>query len=88
MTEFLIELIGWLGAALLLLAYALISSKRLTANTLSYQGLNIIGGVMLAANSLYRAALPSVFVNVVWIIIGAVAIFNLWRSTAGKPNQS
>jgi len=65
---------GWLGAAALLFAYALVSTGRLRAVGLRYQWLNLAGSVLLLANSFYYGALPSVAVNAVWIAIGVFAL--------------
>jgi len=70
----LIDAGGWLGAAALLLAYALVSIKRLDAGGLGYQWLNLAGGTLLLANSFYYGAFPSVGVNAVWIAIGIFAL--------------
>ena len=66
--------IGWMGAAVLLAAYAMISSKKLEADSTAYQLLNIIGSVFLVANTLFYRAYPSSFVNVIW---AAIAIFSI-----------
>ncbi len=70
----LIDVAGWIGAALLLLAYALVSNRRLAGDSVRFQLLNLSGGVLLAANSAYHGALPSVAVNAVWIVIGLAAL--------------
>ena len=75
----LIDLMGWLGAVLLLLAYALVSNRRLAGDSARFQLLNLSGGVMLAINSGYHGALPSVAVNAVWIVIGLAALLRARR---------
>jgi hypothetical protein len=76
----LIDITGWLGVALLLAAYALVSSRMLEGDSVIYQVMNILGGILLIANSFYYRAMPSVGVNVAWI---GIAIFALTR----KLNQ-
>jgi hypothetical protein len=76
----LIDITGWLGVALLLAAYALVSSRMLEGDSVLYQVMNILGGILLIANSFYYRAMPSVGVNVAWI---GIAIFALTR----KLNQ-
>ncbi len=46
-----LALVGWAGAALLVLAYGLVSVGRLAASSLPFQLLNMAGGIALAANS-------------------------------------
>ena len=77
--ETFVNIVGWFGAALLLIAYALVSTKRLEGTSYTFQLLNVMGGIMLASNSAYHGALPSVVVNFVWIVIGIAAIVNRRR---------
>jgi hypothetical protein len=72
----LIEIVGWTGAALILLGYALVTSGRLTARSLAYQLLNVFGAIGFIVNSGWNGAIPSVALNVVWL---AIAIFGLLR---------
>jgi len=76
-TETLLELAGWLGTAALLLAYALVSTRRLPGDSPRYQALNLAGGALVLVNSFYHGAMPSVAVNVFWI---AIALFALTRA--------
>jgi hypothetical protein len=78
-TSTIIDLTGWVGAVLLLLAYALVSSRKLAGDSVRFQLLNLSGGLLLAANSAYHGALPSVAVNAVWIVIGVVALLRARR---------
>jgi hypothetical protein len=78
-TSTIIDLTGWVGAVLLLLAYALVSSRKLAGDGVRFQLLNLSGGLLLAANSAYHGALPSVAVNAVWIVIGVVALLRARR---------
>ncbi|GAB4048536.1 CBU_0592 family membrane protein [Catellatospora paridis] len=82
-SELLVEVAGWLGATALLLAYGLLSSGRIAAGT-TYQLLNLVGAVALAVNGVVHRALPSVAVNVVWLIIGLAAL----RGLAGRRRHA
>ena len=68
------DAIGWVGAAALLVAYAMISSRRWHGDSSAFQFLNIGGSVLLAANTIFYGAYPSTFVNVIWT---AIAIFTI-----------
>jgi histidinol phosphatase-like PHP family hydrolase len=71
--------LGWVGAFLLLLAYALVSFKRLPADSMVYQGMNVVASILLAVNTLYHRAYPSSFVNIVWTFIAIFAILTVVR---------
>ena len=76
----LFDSLGWIGAFLLLLAYALVSFKKLGADSLAYQGLNITASILLAVNTIYHQAYPSSFVNIAWTVIAFFAIVTIKRS--------
>ncbi len=77
----LIDALGWVGAAALLVAYGLVSMKRVRGDATSYQGLNLVGSVFVLANSFFYGAMPSVAVNAVWI---AIACLTLGRRALGS----
>jgi hypothetical protein len=80
----LIEILGWLGSVMVILAYALNINKRLNSDSVMYYSLNIAGSSFLIVNTLYHNAIPSMMVNVVWVIIALVAIFNKRRLPASN----
>ena len=77
------DAIGWTGAALLLVAYAMVSSKKLEVDSTAYQLLNIIGSVFLVANTIFYRAYPSSFVNVIWAGIAIFSIMTRRRLSSG-----
>jgi len=79
--DLLSDILGWVGATLLLGAYVLVSSKRLEGDSLAYQLLNLAGSALLIVNSAYYGAYPSVGVNVVWIGIAVLTIARVMRRT-------
>ena len=68
------DTIGWVGAVALLIAYALVSFKRLEGDSATFQFLNISGSVLLAANTIFYGSYPSTFVNLIWAAIAVFAI--------------
>jgi hypothetical protein len=77
------DTIGWAGAAALLVAYAMVSSRKLEGNSLTYQLLNIVGSLLLAANTVFYRAYPSSFVNLIWMGIAAFSIATRGRVSSG-----
>jgi hypothetical protein len=71
-TQLFIDIIGWAGAFFLLLAYTLVSRKKLQGDSISFQSLNVLGSILLIANSFYYGAFPSVAVNAIWIFIAMI----------------
>lgn len=68
------DVVGWLGAAFLLVAFAMVSYKKLEPDSTIYQLLNIIGSIFLVANTIFYRAYPSSFVNVIWAVIAILSI--------------
>jgi hypothetical protein len=79
MTVLLINILGWTGVALLLLAYALVSTRRVEGDSFTYQVLNIVGALLLIANSFYFGSYPSVGVNIAWIGIALYTLIKISR---------
>jgi hypothetical protein len=73
-TNIWVDAVGWVGAVALLIAYALVSARKLDGHAAAFQLLNISGSLLLAANTLYYGSYPSTFVNVIWAGIAIVAI--------------
>jgi hypothetical protein len=73
--HFFIEAAGWLGAALILVAYGLLSSGKLDGRSAVYQWMNVIGSIAFVINSGYNGALPSAALNVIWMLIGLAALY-------------
>ena len=82
--EIAVEIAGWTGAVLILLAYLLLSAGRLTGQSLLYQGMNVVGAAGFVINGWWHGAIPSAALNVLWLLIGAVAS---WR-IIGKRGSS
>ena len=73
-TLILVNVVGWTGMLLLVGAYALVTTSILRPTGLLFQVMNMVGGFLLMLNSAYYGAWPSVGLNVVWVVIGAVGI--------------
>jgi hypothetical protein len=80
----LIDVIGWIGAVAILVAYALVSTRKLEGTSTPYQLLNLAGGACLIVNTLYYRAYPSTFVNLVW---AGIAIYTIGRYGGGRRRR-
>lgn len=79
-----IDIIGWIGSAILVTAYWLNSKNKINAQTAIYQLLNIIGSLSLMVNTLYYSAYPSSAVNVVWLLMGIFHIITILLKNTKK----
>jgi hypothetical protein len=72
----IIDILGWAGTILYLIAYGLISVKKAEGDSWLYQGLNIFAGIFLIINTLYLRAYPSAGLNIAWV---GIALLTLGR---------
>ena len=73
-TVVVVNVLGWVGMALLISAYALVTAGWLTGTALRFQLMNLFGGAGLMINSAYYDAWPSAALNLVWVAIGIVGL--------------
>ncbi|OGE64662.1 hypothetical protein A3J13_02205 [Candidatus Daviesbacteria bacterium RIFCSPLOWO2_02_FULL_36_8] len=71
------DFIGWIGAALLIAAYFLVSTKKITPTSVTYQLMNFLGAFGAGINVFAQSAYPSVALETVW---GSIAIYGLYKA--------
>jgi len=82
----IVDTLGWMGAAMLILAYGLISWERVSAQSKLYQWLNIAGSALILLNSVYFRALPSAATNLFWIAVG-LSVVARTQTNSGRVLQ-
>lgn len=80
-----VEVVGWIAAAVILVAYGLLSTGRVDGRSMLYHVMNIVGAIGFVLNSGYNGALPSAALNVIWMGIG---VYGLTRSRAAAKGSS
>ena len=80
--DLFMEIVGWIGALLILAGYGLLSAGKLDARSPAYQWLNVIGAIGFILNSGWNGAWPSAALNVVWVGIGLVALVRIFGRRA------
>jgi membrane-bound ClpP family serine protease len=73
-----IEIIGWIGATMLLVAYYLIQNKKVDNDSQVYIMLNVLGAFFLMINAWSHKAYPSTITNFIWLIIGSVSVYKIF----------
>ncbi|MBI5293999.1 MAG: hypothetical protein HY869_00875 [Chloroflexi bacterium] len=73
-----IDSLGWVGTVIYLIAYYLVSAKKVESDSLRYQGMNIMAGALLVINTFYWRSFPSLGLNVAWIGIGVYTLGRKW----------
>ncbi len=80
-----IDAVGWVGSVEVVVAYALISTKKLDGESFWYQMLNLTGAIFLIVNTYYYHAYPSTFINVVWLFIAVIALSKMFFGKRNNP---
>ncbi|MEK7498820.1 MAG: hypothetical protein AAB611_03110 [Patescibacteria group bacterium] len=73
---FFLQIIGWLGTALVVLGYFLVSSNRMRGTSTAYQLINLFGALFLGIHMALLRTWPGLTLQIVW---GIIAIFSLIR---------
>jgi hypothetical protein len=77
------SILGWIGMILLLLAYFLLSTKRLKINYVLYHLLNLFGAAGIGISTFVTHSWPAMALNIIWIIIAIIAIIKI---LSAKPS--
>jgi len=72
--DLIVEVIGWIGMVLVLLAYFLITMKKTDRESKLYHSMNLIGAFFLGINSFINGAYPPGALDIAWMF---VAIYGL-----------
>jgi hypothetical protein len=82
--KLIIEIIGWMGSIEILVAYGLNSYQKIKSDSRLFYFLNLTGGLLLTVYTIYKGAFASTFINVVWVIIAAIAIVKMIKRNQHK----
>jgi hypothetical protein len=78
--KILVEVIGWIGAVEVIIAYALNSNGRLKSDSIVFQALNLTGAIFLIWNTWYNEAYPSMVINIIWTAIAIAALIRIFNN--------
>ncbi len=73
--NYLIEIMGWVGAVLIVGAYFFNINGKLKSTSTIYILSNLLGGIFFTINTYIHQAFPSMIVNIIWVIIAIAALF-------------
>ncbi|AWS41860.1 hypothetical protein DKM19_11325 [Streptosporangium sp. 'caverna'] len=83
-----VNLLGWVGAGIMLYGYAMVSTSRMAGDGMPYQAINLAGSIALMINSAHHSAWPSTILNVVWGVIGVVAVVRMAAARSREKTVS
>lgn len=76
MENWIIDAIGMLGTAMVVLAYYLLQLERTDPKGLSYNMINLVGAALLLFSLCFNFNLASFVIEIFWI---AASLIGLWR---------
>ena len=79
-----IEAVGLLGATGILFAYYKVSHGSWSPRSRAYQLCNIIAASLLIGYGVHKAAYANILINLVWVVIGVVALVGILRPARKK----
>ena len=74
-----IDIFGFIGVSMILIAYFLNLNNRLETNDLRYILLNLIGAMLACLASLLMEYYPFVLLERVWTIVSLIALINYFK---------
>ncbi len=69
-----IEIFGWVGTAMILLAYILSNFGVLNSASLVYQVLNIVGAFAIVYHSFIKRDFQPMVLNIIWALVAVLAV--------------
>ena len=80
----MLEIIGWIGAIGLLMAFVLSSTGKLDNKGNLYHTVNLISAALLIANAYFNEAYPFFVINIFWSI---TSIYALIKNQGSESNN-
>ena len=71
--------VGITGVIMLLIAFLLLSTGRLSSHSLHYQWVNFLGAALILFSLYFHWNLSSVVIEIAWMIISVIGIFRILR---------
>ena len=80
------DIIGWIGSFLVVLAYLLLSTKKIKPS-LNYQLLNLLAAILMAIGLFPRDAWFSFALQIAWGLIAIFAIIRMKKHSRRKTKK-
>lgn len=78
MKKIILNLIGWYGVIIILVAYFLNSFSIISNHSFLYQFFNTTGAIGIVITSLKKKDYQPAVLNLAWALIGIIALINIF----------
>lgn len=79
MTPFIYDVIGMSGTALVVIAYVLLQLQKLSASSLVFNVMNLLGAILLMISLLFNFNLASMVIEVFWIGASLLGLYRAFK---------
>lgn len=73
----IVQAVGWVGSGMLLLAYLLLSCRKVSSKHISYQALNLFGAITAGIFLHHQKAWSMLALEIIWAGIAGIALIQL-----------
>jgi lipid-A-disaccharide synthase-like uncharacterized protein len=77
MIDLIATVVGWIGMALILIAYFLLTSERVVVKSWIYHTINLLGGAGLIFYTYVNRTVPVMVLNILWVFIAISALIKI-----------
>ena len=81
------HVIGGIGTILVLAAYFLVSTGRVPSGSIGFQGMNLVGALLLTIYGFLLFAWATVALNGIWGVIAIVALVRVLRGRSRRKSS-
>jgi hypothetical protein len=78
------NLVGYLGAAVLIVGYFLNQKGRLRSEDWRFPGINLLGSAMIMVSLVYQLNPPSVVIEIFW---SGISLYGIRRNLRGRRKE-
>ena len=78
------DTIGMIGTALVVIAYVMLQLEKIPATGMAYNGLNLLGAVLLLISLCFTFNLASFVIELFWIGASLIGIYKYYQRNAAS----
>lgn len=88
MNSFMIDVIGIVGVAMVLVTYFLLQSEKIDSKGFLYSFLNLFGALLIVYSLLYNWNLASFIIEIFWVLISLYGLKKWYRNKKKNASSS
>jgi len=73
------EIIGWIGVGIVVSAYFLLATNKISSRSKIYHLMNLLGAIGVGFNAFVKGANPNIGSNAIWVLIAIYGLYKAFR---------